>query len=126
MLEFIFEILGEFLIQMLLEGLVELGFHSVVAPFRKPVHPILAALGYALLGGLLGGASLIVFPSHMVGTHGLRIMALVVVPVLVGGMMVLIGMWRAKRGQTINRLDRFGFGYVFALSMGLTRYLWAQ
>jgi hypothetical protein len=43
----------------------------------------------------------------------------------VGGMMVLMGLWRAKHGQTVQRLDRFGYGYVFALSLGLTRYIWA-
>jgi hypothetical protein len=126
MLEFILELLGEFLIQIVLEGLVELGFHAIAEPFRKPLNPYLAVLGYVLLGAVLGGVSLLVFPSHIVGTQGLRIMALVIVPLLVGCMMLLMGIWREKRGQPVKRLDRFGYGYVFALSLGLTRYLWAH
>jgi hypothetical protein len=126
MLEFILELFGEFLIQTVLEGLVEAGFHSLAAPFQKEPNPWLAAFGYALLGGLLGGLSLLVFPTHMVSTHGLRVLNLIIVPVLVGGMMVLMGLWRAKRGQQINRLDRFGYGYVFALSLGMMRFIWAQ
>jgi hypothetical protein len=126
MLEFILELFGEFLIQAILEGLVEAGFHSLAAPFQKEPSPWLAAFGYALLGGLLGGLSLLVFPTHMVSSHGLRVLNLIIVPLLVGGMMVLMGQWRAKRGQQIKRLDRFGYGYVFALSLGMMRFIWAQ
>jgi hypothetical protein len=125
MLEFILELFGEFLIQVVLEGLVEMGFYSLAAPFKKTPNPWLAAFGYALFGTVLGGLSLLVFPTHMVGSHGLRLLSLALVPVLVGGMMVLMGLWRAKHGQTVQRLDRFGYGYVFALSLGLTRYIWA-
>ncbi len=125
MLEFILELFGEFLIQVLLEGLVEMGFHTLVAPFKKAPNPWLAAFGYAIFGGLIGGISVLVFPTHMVSSHGLRLLSLAVVPVLVGGMMVLMGIWRAKRGQSMQRLDRFGYGYVFALSLGMMRYIWA-
>ncbi len=126
MLEFILELFGEFLIQVVLEGLVEMGFHSLAAPFQKAPNPWLAAFGYALFGGVLGGVSLLMFPTHMTGSHGLRVLTLIVVPVLVGGMMVLVGMWRAKHGQPVKRLDRFGYGYVFALSLGLMRFIWAN
>jgi hypothetical protein len=73
----------------------------------------------------LGGVSLLIFPTHMVGSHGLRALALIIVPVWVGSMMVLMGKWRAKRGQSTNQWDRFGYGYVFALSLGMMRYIWA-
>ena len=125
MLEFLFELVGEFLIQVVLEGLVEMGFHSLVAPFQKEPDPWLAAIGYALLGSLVGGLSLFVFPTHMVSSHGLRLLNLIVVPVLVGAMMVLTGVWRAKQGQAVKRLDRFSYGYIFALSLGLMRFTWA-
>lgn len=61
MLEFIFEVVGEFLLQVLGEALVELGFHSLGEPFRRPPNPWLASLGYPLFGAILGGLSLLAF-----------------------------------------------------------------
>jgi len=44
MLEFIFELLGEFLLQVVGEALIEIGFHSLAEPFRRPPNPWLAAI----------------------------------------------------------------------------------
>ena len=50
MLEFLFEILGEFYFQVLLQALTEAGLHAWANPLRKPANPYLAALVYCLLG----------------------------------------------------------------------------
>lgn len=50
---------------------------------------------------------------------------LLLTPVLVGYGMVLTGKLRARRGQTAPRIDRFIFGFLFAFSLGLVRYLLA-
>jgi len=39
--------------------------------------------------------------------------------------MVLIGILRAKRGQEPGSLDRFVYGYLFALGFACVRYVWA-
>lgn len=65
MLEFLIEILGEFVLQAVGEALLELGFHSLAEPFRKPPNPLLAALGYAIFGALAGGLSLMLLPTHL-------------------------------------------------------------
>lgn len=125
MLAFLFEILGEILLQVVLEALVELGLHSLAAPFRKRPNPWFAAIGYALLGACCGGLSLWLIPDHLVETEHVRILNLVVTPIAVGLLMSLIGIWRAHRGQPLLRLDRFAFGYLFALSLALVRFLYA-
>ena len=124
MIEAIFEILGEFLLQVLGEALVELGFHSLAEPFQKPPNPWLAAMGYALFGAMLGGLSLLVFPNNLV-PEPWRLVNLFATPIAVGGLMVAMGAWRARRGQPVLRIDKFAYGYLFALALALVRFFFA-
>lgn len=126
MLEFIVEILGEFLLQALGEALMELGFHSLAEPFRKPPNPWLAALGYAIFGALAGGLSLLVFPAHLTPAGLPRLANLLLTPLAVGLCMSAMGAWRSKRGDILLRIDRFSYGYLFALTMALVRFQFAH
>ena len=124
MLEFIFEVLGEFLLQVFGEALIEIGFHSLAEPFRRPANPWLAAIGYALFGAILGGISLLAFPNNLVPAAW-RVANMVATPMAVGGIMAVMGVWRARRGQRVLRIDRFAYGYLFALSIALVRFYFA-
>ncbi|MBL8260885.1 MAG: hypothetical protein JNM58_00570 [Xanthomonadaceae bacterium] len=124
MLEFLFEVVGEFLLQAVIEILVELGVHSLAEPFRKRPSPWLAAFGYAVFGAAAGGLSLLVFPHHLT-PEDWRIAHLLATPVAVGIGMMMLGRWRARRGDDVLRIDRFACGYLFALSLALVRYFFA-
>ncbi|GAB2867092.1 hypothetical protein GCM10027277_40060 [Pseudoduganella ginsengisoli] len=124
-MEFLIELLLEFLIQFFGEVLFELGLRSIAAPFRKDASPWLAAIGYAFFGLVVGGISLWLFPDHMVANIKLRLVNLGVTPIASGLCMSLLGSWRAKRGQDLIRIDRFSYGYLFALCLGLVRFYWA-
>lgn len=124
MLELLFELVGEFLLQAIGEALVELGLHSVAEPFRRPPNPWLAALGYTIFGAVLGGLSLLAFPANLV-PETWRVVNLVATPLAVGGIMAAIGAWRARRGESVLRIDRFAYGYLFALSLALVRFFFA-
>lgn len=127
MLAFLFEILGEILLQVVVEALAELGLHSLTAPFRKRPNPWMAGIGYSIFGAGAGagGLSLWLLPAHLVTGEPLRILNLVVTPVVVGLIMSLMGAWRAHRGDPLLRLDRFAYGYLFALSLALVRFAFA-
>jgi hypothetical protein len=122
MLEFMFEIIGEFLLQVIGQALVELGFHAALEPFSKPPNPFLAAIGYFIFGAIAGWLSLFLFPAYLVPSHALRIINLVVTPIGVGGCLSAMGAWRARRGQTVMRIDKFAYAYLFALSVALVRF----
>ncbi|MCP5158958.1 MAG: hypothetical protein H6974_01065 [Gammaproteobacteria bacterium] len=122
MIEFLLELLGEFLLQVLGEALVELGLHSLAEPFRRPPNPWLAALGYGLFGALIGGLSLLIIPHHLISAGFSRIVNLVLTPVAVGVCMACFGAWRARRGDRVLRIDRFSYGYLFALALALVRF----
>ncbi len=126
MIEFIFEILGEFLLQVIGEALLEFGFHSLAQPFKKAPNPWLAAIGYFLFGAIFGGISLWIVSSHFVTNETWRIVNLLVTPLAVGVVMSAMGAWRARRGQEVLRIDRFVYGYLFALAFALVRYRFAD
>ncbi|WP_296950366.1 hypothetical protein [uncultured Massilia sp.] len=124
-LQFLVEFVGEILLQILVEFLVEMGLHGVAEPFRRRPHPGLAAIGYLVFGAVAGAASLWPFPAYLVPGPW-RIANLALAPVLAGLAMCAVGAWRARRGQPVLRLDRFGYGYLFALALALVRFWFAR
>jgi len=119
LLVILLQLAGELLLQLFGEVLFELGWRSVVEPFRKEPNPYLASIGYPLLGAAVGALSLWPFPSLFVHSHAGRIANAIVTPVLAGASMAAIGAWRERRGQHTILLDRFAYGYLFALAMAL-------
>jgi hypothetical protein len=126
MLEFLLEVIGEFLLQALVEILFEFGFHALRKLFRRPSNPWVAAGWYMLFGAIFGGLSLLLFPNHLVPMKALRVANLVVTPVAVGLLMAGVGLLRARRGQSLLRIDRFAYGYLFALALAAVRFHFAN
>ncbi|HXG91451.1 MAG TPA: hypothetical protein VNN73_03660 [Blastocatellia bacterium] len=62
-----FEILFEFILEILIQVLAEMGLHSVGEVFhkREERNPFFAFLGYGLLGLIAGGLSLIFFLARL-------------------------------------------------------------
>jgi hypothetical protein len=123
--EFLFSFLGEFVLQVLGEVFIEVGLHSLAEPFRKEPKPWLAAVGYMVFGAVIGGLSLLVFPHYLVASKGLRVANAALSPIAAGLSMAIMGKWRARRGQAVLRIDKFAYGYVFALAFGLVRFWFA-
>lgn len=126
--EFIFQVVFEFLLQIFGELLVELGLRSVTEPFssREGRSPLLAGAGYALLGLIAGGLSLLFFPRALLRSTSLHGISLLITPLLAGGAMSLVGAWRRRRGERLLRLDSFGYAFVFAFAMALVRLLFTK
>ena len=128
-MELIFEVFVsfflEFLLQIFGELLIEVGLRSLGEPFarRGERNPILAAIGYCLLGLMLGGLSLLVFPEPFVRSERFPGINLIITPVLTGLAMGQLGRLRERQGKTIIRLDSFVYGFLFAFAMALIRFL---
>ena len=120
--------LAEIVLQLLFEALAEFGVRALREPFEpvRQVSPWLAGLGYTVYGAAAGGLSLLVFPLAFLSSPWARIANLAVTPLLAGATMSLLGAWRRRRGQDLVRLDRFSYGVLFALSMALVRYVFAD
>ena len=120
--EVLFQFVGELLLQVFAETLFEVGLQSIAEPFRRRPDPWLAACGYVVFGLIAGALSLWMFPALFIASHAGRTAGLLLTPVLAGGAMTLLGAWRRRRGDELIRLDRFAYGYLFALAMAAMRY----
>src|ERR1700704_377266 len=91
LLGWVLEIAGEFLLQMLFEGIAQLFGHvfkaSVPRRAKKAGRPELAAIGYVILGAASGAASLWLMPALFIRSEPLRFVNLVVTPLLSGATM---------------------------------------
>lgn len=124
-MEILLELLGELIVQIVAEVLAEIGLHSLAEPFRRKRNPWLAAVGYVLFGTASGALSLLLLPDHVTPDGAARLLNLALTPVLAGAGMALLGRWRAKRGDALLGIDRFLYGYLFALAFALVRFLFA-
>ena len=122
----------EIILELLLEGvlyisgdlLVELGFRSLgeTITSRDERNPILAGIGYALLGLIAGGLSLLIFPEAIARSerfHGINVL---VAPALAGLGMAGLGWLLERSGRRRLRIDSFVYGFIFALPMSLVRF----
>ena len=131
LLDLLFEVLA-----VLFEGVLELSgdlffeliFRSLgqtVTPGEKR-NPILAGIGYALLGLIAGGLSLLIFPASFARSEQFHGISLLLSPVLAGLGMAGLG-WLLKRtGKRVLRLDSFLYGFIFALPMAIVRFLYTS
>jgi hypothetical protein len=120
--EILFQFVGELLLQVVFEVLAELGLRNAREPFKKPPNPLLAAVGYVLFGAIAGALSLWAFPALFIASHSGQLVNLVFTPIIAGATMTLLGAWRRRRDQDLIRLDKFAYGFLFALAMALVRF----
>jgi uncharacterized membrane protein len=125
--EILLALLGGFLEALLeLTGwvLVELGFRSLreTTVDREDRNPVLAGIGYALLGSILGGLSLLIFPHAFARSENLHGISLLISPVLAGLAMAGFGWLLERSGKRRLRIDSFLYGFIFAMPMALVRF----
>lgn len=126
MLEFLFELFGEFIFQVLGEALLELGLHTLAEPFRKEPNVWLASIAYASFGAVAGGLSLLVLSHHLTPAGPLRIANLFLTPIAVGLCMAGMGAWRARRHEPVLLLNKFLYGFIFAAALAAVRFHFAD
>jgi len=128
LIEIVLEVFGEIILQVVLQSLAEVGLHSARA-LRDPArgqpaaNPFFATLGYLLFGTIVGLVSLWVRPQLFIVSHALRMANLLITPLAAGLAMMMLGAWRRRREQVLVRMDRFAYGFVFALATSATRYI---
>jgi hypothetical protein len=126
MVEIIIEIFLELGLQIVGEILAELGLQLFSKSERPAPSPWVAAIGYGLLGAIVGAITLWIFPIHFVTSEFWRLVNLFVTPLAAGTCMMLLGTWRAKRGQQVLRIDKFAYGMLFAVCLAGVRYVFGR
>jgi hypothetical protein len=129
--ELLFELLlafGELLLEVLFEfageALLDLALRAIAEVFETSrfTSPVLASVGYTLLGASAGGLSLFIFPHPLVHPSRLHGINLLVSPIVTGLVMSLIGSILRRQGKKVVQIESFGYGFAFAFGMALMRY----
>jgi hypothetical protein len=121
MLDGVLSLVFEVLLNAVFELGAEAGFRALAAPFLERPHPALAVLGYAAYGAGVGALSSVVLTEFVIRDPTLAAVNLAMSPVFAGLTMMGLGALRARRGQTLIRLDSFFYGWLFAAAFVLTR-----
>ncbi len=127
--ELLFELFGEYVLAFVFEVLARVA-GWVAAPWSAalrersgPLTKAVRALVYLGAGALCGWLSLLVMPTSLARTLDTRLAVLIGVPILCGLSMALMGYVRKQRGKEAAALESFGYGFLFAASLSLLRFL---
>ena len=122
--EILFGFIGELLLEIVVEVLVEFGFHNTAGRLSDSFRSrTFVGMAYALFGVVLGFASLYVFPKIEFGVAAIPTLYFIVSPVIAGLSLTTVS-WLIDRGIGNSpwfRWDKFIFGVVFALGYSLSR-----
>ena len=123
--EVVLSALGEVLIQLVGEGILEGGWRWFVAPFsdRRRVHPVVAGTGLLGLGGLMGWIGWLLVSDRLIAHAPLPGASLALSPLMTGVVMELYGRWRTRRGYATSSASTFWGGALFAFGMAFVRFL---
>jgi hypothetical protein len=128
LLSAIFEILAEVFIQVIFEAIISLISRSIrnLVEESETVSPILAAVGYLLLGFMCGGVSIFIFPHPLIHPSKIHGISLLISPVLTGLVMAQMGLLRQRKDQKAVRIESFWYGFTFAFGIALVRFLFVM
>lgn len=121
-----FEFFAEIVLQLIFELGGDVLSNSYMRRRKQPAPNWAVVAGAAILGALAGWLSLLVFPRSYLADPTLRLANLAVAPLVIGGIMALIGRRRLKKGEEPSQLERFFGGALFAFAMAGVRFLFAK
>ncbi len=129
LIEFLLEIVFEAALQFAGEAILVFFLTAIteaINPEEELRSPVMAAVGYLLLGAGTGGISLVWFPSPLVHPSRFHGISLIISPLLTGSLMALLGSILRKHNKRTVRLESFGYGFVFALGMAFVRFFFVR
>ena len=122
-----------FIIELLLEALIEFGLSALVAGVYRSVRHfwvkahrgnlIAAALLLVIVGFVLGFLTVLIYPHPLVHPSKLHGISLLISPLLAGFAMAAIGGGVRRRGRAPVQIESFGYGFAFAFAVALIRFL---
>ena len=120
--ELIFSVFGEFLLQIIFEILFDSGI-AVFSKRYRPLNPLIAIPGYLSLGIVAGCISLLIYREPLITDPLMQQANLIITPIFAGLTMMLIGRYKRRKGKRMIKLESFAYGAIFAFGMAGIRYL---
>jgi len=118
------EVILEALFEFALVAAFDLIFRAIAVVFEisELTNPLLACVGYVLLGGATGGLSLLLYPHPLFHPSRIHGISLVVSPILTGLAMWQVGSFLRTKNKKVIRIESFWYGFAFAAGMALARF----
>ena len=115
MLEFLFELIAEIVVNVVVEGLI--GNLPELAN-RRTVE-VVVLLG---AGAGLGWASTLLLPNPIIPWPLARVLYILIVPVVVAYLIRAFSRWRYARNGKDRFIDSWTDAYLFSLAFSVTRF----
>jgi hypothetical protein len=121
----IFEILGEVLLQVVLEFLASLLVRAVGKVFstRHYQDRFFTSFLFAVFGASAGLVSARIFPHPIVHPTRFHGISLLISPIITGNVMFGIGRLELRFGRKPTQIETFWIGFIFAFAMALVRFV---
>ena len=74
------------------------------------------------MGAIAGGLSIWLVPMHLFKSPVIQTLNLAITPIALGFIFEWFGRWKTDHDKPRYAVDRFSYGFTFALTMGLVRY----
>jgi hypothetical protein len=125
MLDALFELIFQFIVEFVFQILIELGFECVAEFFhRRPtLRTVVVLIFIPLLGAFVGLFLSNMIPERILPKPPVPGVSLFLSPLATGLVMKLFGDWRRRSGCQPTTLATFWGGALFAFSMALVRWL---
>lgn len=120
-LVFLWEVIGQVVFQIV--GDLVVGSITEALDRQAWGRPMMAALGFILLGSVAGVVSAAMMPERMTPVVLMPGLSLILAPLGTGAAMHVYGRWRQGRGHDTSYLATFWGGALMAFTTALVRYL---
>ncbi len=127
MLEILFEIVLQILLEVVGEAVLvalKRRFNTVdlATGDRRGPNPVFVFFGFAVVGVLVGAASLAALPHPLSTRLSARLAILMLAPLSCGGLMHFLGTYRRRRRRSSTSLATFLGGFAFAFGIAAFRF----
>ncbi len=119
------DLLFEVLIQVVGEAILGMIVRSSRNAIKKsePISPVLAAVGYLVLGAACGVVSIFFFPHPLIHPSRIHGISLLVSPVITGLIMAQVGLLLRRKDKNTVGIESFWYGFTFAFGVALIRFI---
>jgi hypothetical protein len=125
-LELLVYFFAELLLNLGGELLGELGAAAANRRRTGKAKPVFMAIGFAILGGLLGWLSLLIFPNLFIKSPALRVVNLFVMPLVVGMIRLGVARWMAGKKEFEFTASPFANAAMFAFFFSWVRLIFGH
>ena len=104
----------------------DLAFALIIRPFRTDIDPLFKAIGYGMIGLIIGILSLIFFPTYLIKDQIWRLVSFLITPLIAGLITAMLKVDKLEKQPFILKNHRFYYDFLFAFGWVLARLVFTK